>query len=126
MEKKMTKKEMFAYIAETVDNADIQEFCAHEIELLDNKKRSSSKASAKATAQTNIVYEALARYDDYVTISDLVANDLMDCDELKNDKGLVTTQKVSAIITNLVNSGKVERKKDKKTASFKAVTADED
>jgi hypothetical protein len=41
---------------------------------------------------------------------------------LKNDKGVVTTQRVSACLTKLVASGKVVRTVDKKSALYSIAT----
>ena len=121
MEKKMTKKEMFTLIATlNADNKAIVEFCNHEIELLDNKKSNGNKkASEKVAKETEIVYNALVAVGRAVTASELIAES--DLDELANESGVVSTQKVSAMFKKLKEQGKVESYTDKKKTYFKVV-----
>lgn len=121
MEKKMTKKEMFTLIANlNADNKAIVEFCNHEIELLDNKKSNGNKkASEKVAKETEIVYNALVAVGRAVTASELIAES--DLDELANESGVVSTQKVSAMFKKLKEQGKVESYTDKKKTYFKVV-----
>ena len=113
MEKKMTKKEMFALIANlNATNSAIVEFCNHEIELLDNKKsKGNAKANEKVTKEVEIVYSALVSVNKAVTASELIAE--TDLSALENESGVVSTQKVSAMLKKLVDSGRVEKLTDK-------------
>ena len=122
MEKKMTKKEMFTLIATlNASNQAIVDFCNHEIELLDNKKSNGNKkANEKVTKETEIVYNALVSVGRAVTASELIAE--TDLTELENESGVVSTQKVSAMLKKLVDSGKVEKVTDKKKTYFSVVT----
>ena len=122
MEKKMTKKEMFNLIANlNAGNQAIVDFCNHEIELLDNKKSNGNKkANEKVAKEVEIVYNALVLVDRAVTASELIADS--DLSALENDSGVVSTQKVSAMLKKLVESGKVEKFADKKKTYFKIVT----
>ena len=121
MEKKMTKKEMFTLIANlNADNKAIVDFCNHEIELLDNKKSNGNKkANEKVAKETEIVYNALVSIGRAVSASELIAE--TDLSELANESGVVSTQKVSAMLKKLVESGKVEKYTDKKKTYFKIV-----
>ena len=121
MEKKMTKKEMFTLIATlNASNQAIVEFCNHEIELLDNKKSNGNKkANEKVAKETEIVYNALVAVGRAVSASELIAESNLD--ELANESGVVSTQKVSAMLKKLVESGKVEKYTDKKKTYFKIV-----
>ena len=117
----MTKKEMFTLIATlNATNSAIVEFCNHEIELLDNKKSNGNKkANEKVAKETEIVYNALVSVDRAVTASELIAE--TDLTALKNESGVVSTQKVSAMLKKLKEQGKVENYTDKKKTYFKVV-----
>jgi hypothetical protein len=121
MEKKMTKKEMFTLIATlNASNQAIVDFCNHEIELLDNKKSNGNKkANEKMEKSVELVYNALVSVGKSVTASELIAE--TDLSELANESGVVSTQKVSAMLKKLVESGKVEKSIDKKKTYFKVV-----
>ena len=122
MEKKMTKKEMFTLIATlNATNQEIVDFCNHEIELLERKKSNgNAKANEKMEYAVELVYNALAKCNKSVTASELIA--MGGLDELANESGVVSTQKVSALLKKLVDSGKVERMVDKKKTYFRIVT----
>jgi hypothetical protein len=121
MEKKMTKKEMYNLIATlNADNTEIVEFCKHEIELLDRKKSNgNSKANKQATENTEIVYNALASVGKPATVSDLIAH--TDLTALVSENEIVSTQKVSAYLKKLVDSGRVAKYTDKKKTYFSIV-----
>lgn len=52
MSKKVTKKEMFNFIAEALaDNAEVVEFCNKEIALLDKKAEKAKERAAKKRAE---------------------------------------------------------------------------
>lgn len=101
----MTKREMFVAIAEKVaDNAEMVEFLNHQIELLDNRK--TGEKGLTPTQKANVgVKEAilvnLARFDEPVTVTEL----------LNHGNGLegYTNQKISALLTQLVKEGKVNK-----------------
>ena len=118
MEKKMTKKEMFTLIATlNASNQAIVDFCNHEIELLDNKKSNGNKkANEKMEKSVELVYNALVSAIVPVSASELIAKGGLD--ELANEFGVVSTQKVSAYLNKLVAVGKVEKYTDKKKTYF--------
>lgn len=113
--KKVTKKEYFGMLRELVaDNAELTAFIDHEVELL-NKK--SNKSGATKTQKENegtkaIIVEVLGTADK-MTITEMQnANE-----ELK----ALSNQKISALLTQLVNAKQVKREKDKKTTYFKLI-----
>ena len=114
----MTKKEMFTLIATlNANDQAIVDFCNHEIELLERKKsQGNAKANEKMDSQVNLVYNALVAVDKPVKVSELVANGGLD--ELANESGVVSTQKVSALLKKLVDSGKVVKFTEKKNTYF--------
>ena len=119
MEKKMTKKEMFTLIATlNATNQEIVDFCNHEIELLDRKKsQGNAKVNEKMDSQVALVYNALVSVGKPITASELIAQGGLD--ELANESGVVSTQKVSALLKKLVDSGKVSKFTDKKKTYFR-------
>jgi hypothetical protein len=121
MEKKMTKKEMFTLIATlNASNQEIVDFCNHEIELLERKKsQGNAKANEKMDSQVALVYNALVSVGKPITASELIAQGGLD--ELANESGVVSTQKVSALLKKLVDSGKVSKFTDKKKTYFSVV-----
>ena len=122
MEKKMTKKEKFEMLKALVkDNAMLVEFIDHEIELLDKKKSNgNAKANEKVDKEVAIVYNALIEVNKAVTASELIAE--TDLTALANESGVVSTQKVSALLKKLVDGGKVSKFIDKKKTYFSVVT----
>lgn len=107
----MTKKEMFEKIASVVNDVEIQEFCAHEIELL-SKKRSSvnSKKRAETEARAEKLYNALAEMDKPVTFKEL--KELCSDEEVKT----YSPQRMSALVRFL--GDKVTKEYIKKDAYF--------
>lgn len=116
---KMTKKQKFEMLKALVaDNPMLVEFIDHEIELLDKKKSNgNAKANEKMEKSIELVYEALVSAGVPVTVSELIAKGGLD--ELANELGIVSTQKVSAYLNKLVASGKVVKSVDKKKTYFR-------
>lgn len=114
----MTKKEMFNLIATVcADNTEIVDFCNHEIDLL-NKKGGTRKPSKNQVA--NITYKEtictiLTEADRPLTVSEIL--------EQLNVTGL-TNQRVSALLTQLKNEGKVVRTEVKRKAYFEINTVE--
>lgn len=111
---KKTKKEYFNELMTYVsDNEDLMAFIQHELEMLD-KKKTSGKNNAKVQENTALkekIYNLLCAEDRALTITEMVK--LLD-EEVSN-------QRVSALVKQLKDAGKVERTMNKKTALFKAV-----
>ena len=122
MEKKVTKREKFEMLKALVkDNTMLVEFIDHEIELLDKKKSNgNAKANEKVDKEVAIVYNALIEVNKAVTASELIAE--TDLTALANESGVVSTQKVSALLKKLVDGGKVSKFIDKKKTYFSVVT----
>lgn len=112
-EKKMTKRDYFKQIKElVVGNVELENFINHELELLD--KKSASKAPTKVQIENEsikeLIIKTLSTFEKPATISDIQsAND--ELAELSN-------QKISALLTQLINADKVVRTTDKKKAYF--------
>ena len=114
MEKKMTKKDYFNALLEigaVASNDGLVEFINHEIELLD-KKNASSKKPSKTQLENEVIkndiVNALINLAKPARINDLVA-------ELQNQ---YSNQKISALVKQLVDSGKVVKSTDKKVSTF--------
>ena len=124
--KKPTKKEMYTLIATlNADNTEIVEFCKHEIELLDRKKSNgNTKANKQVADNVELVYNALASVGKAVSITELIAQ--TDLSALANEEHIVTTQKVSAYLKKLIESGRAKSYKDKKRTLFEIVVTDTD
>ena len=119
--KKMTKKEMFAEIIKmmngetsSVTEKEVIEFAEHEIELLNKKSSSGSGKPTKTQVENEgykeVILEALATADKPMTISELM--------EYAEGLAGLKNQRVSALMTQLKNAGKVIRTEEKKKAYF--------
>ena len=121
MEKKITKKEMFAQViamAEgkevTVTADELVAFATHEIELLEKKANSKSKADTeKAVADSKLmsaIVDYLTETGKTLTVSELMTQ-VAELDGLSN-------QKVSALMKKLVDADKVVKTTDKRKSYF--------
>jgi len=119
MTKKMTKKEMFAVIAGTIENMEVENkaemlnFIAHEIELLEKK---SSKSGQTKTQKENEVLkaqllDAFAHMEKPVTISEFQELSAEPVAQLSN-------QKLSALLNQLVKADKMVKTIEKKKSHF--------
>lgn len=116
--KKITKKDRFnelLAIAEIKENAELVDFINHEIELLNRKKSSSGdkKMTPAQIENENIkatILEILADSGIKMTISEM-----QKADERLED---YTNQKMSALLKQLIDSGKVTKSMDKRKAYF--------
>ena len=119
MEKKMTKREKFemlANIAEVKTNPMLVEFIEHELELLAKKNASGEgKLTADQVANNGIkaeILECMAKEPNRLfTISEMMKL-FPCCAELSN-------QRVSALVRQLKEDGKVERLEEKRKAVFR-------
>lgn len=121
MEKKMTKKEYFALLAEVVENSNMENkegalaFIAHEVELLEKK---SAKSGATKTQKENAeilvkIKAALVEVGKAVTITEL--------QNASAEMAQYSNQKLSALLKKLVESGEVVKTTEKKKSYFSAV-----
>ena len=112
MANKITKKEMFTMIkAEVKDNADMVAFIDHEIELLD-KKASNKKATKTQKANVGIKSAILAVLEGAkpMTVTEMQG--------ASAELGKLSSQKVSALVRQLVEAGEVVKTIDKKVSRF--------
>lgn len=125
--KKVTKKDNYKELMTYVptNRQDLIDFINHEIELLEKKRSNgNSKANKQVADNVELVYNALVSVGKAVSITELIAN--TDLSALANDGGVVTTQRISAYMKKLVESGRVKSYKDKKRTLFEIVVEDTD
>lgn len=110
MEKKMTKKEYFAVLAEVVANSDMENkegalaFITHEVELLEKK---SAKSGQTKTQKENVgimetISDVLANMGKPVTITELMKDERLSA---------YSNQKLSALVRQMPNVVKTTEKK---------------
>ena len=115
---KMTKAQKFAMlraIPAVAENAMLVEFIDHELELLSKKNSAEKKPTAQQTAnagiQSAILSAMSAEPNRLFTITELIKS-VPECADLTN-------QRVSALVRQLVDAGKVERTEEKRKAFFR-------
>ena len=115
MEKRITKRDYFNELKELVANLnreDLVAFINHELELLD--KKASNKTPSKTQVENeNIKNVILATLIDIAKPSTIT-----DIQTANTDLANLSNQKISALLTQLVNENKVVRTVDKKKAYF--------
>lgn len=115
--KKTTKREYYELIkSKLADNAEIVAFCDHEIELLDNRKKTTDgekKLTPKQKENLALVATILdnMEVDTIYSISDMQRK-IEVCKELTN-------QKISSLIRQAMSDGTIERVEVKGKAFFK-------
>lgn len=119
MNKKMTKKEMFAMIMETIEGIEVEnknemlDFINHEVELLNRKH--SSNGESKTQKENKILMEqlkeALSQMSRPVTISEFQNLSTHEVATLSN-------QKLSALLKKLVEEEKTVVKTTEKKKSY--------
>lgn len=115
--KKTTKREYYELIkSKLADNADIVAFCDHEIELLDNRKKTvdgEKKLTPKQKENLALVATILdnMELDTIYSISDMQRK-IEVCKELTN-------QKISSLVRQAMSDGTIERVEVKGKAFFK-------
>ena len=122
MTKKMTKKEMFTMVANVVENAEVEnkaemlEFLAHEVELLNRK--SGKSGETKTQKENKVLMEqllvALAEFEKPVTVSEFMK-------ESTHEVATLSNQKLSALFKKLVEAEKVVKTTEKKKSFFSVV-----
>ena len=117
--KKMTKRDYFnalLNIADVKANAEMVAFIEHELELLAKKNSAEKKPTAVQVANEgikNVILETLADSGKMLTISEM--------QKANEELGELSNQRISALVKQLLNDGKVERIEDKRKAYFKLV-----
>lgn len=114
--KKMTKREMFEQIKANYKLTDAEvAFIDHELELLAKKNSADKKPTAQQMANEGLkqtIIEVLTDNGGLMTVTDVQKS----CTELSK----LSNQRVSALLRQLKDDGKVERVEDKRKAYFKA------
>lgn len=113
----MTKREMFAAIREVViDNAEMTAFIDHEIELLVKKssaERKPTKVQLENTHFKEVILAYLIEMGTARCIKELQA-EIPEISELSN-------QRVTHLMTALVNENKITKEYVKKTPFYSAI-----
>lgn len=115
---KLTKAQKFAMlraIPAVAENAMLVEFIDHEVELLTKKNSADKKPTAQQVANAGIataIVEGMEPNRLY-TVTEVIKS-IPACAELTN-------QRVSALLRQLVEAGKVKRTEDKRKAYFSLV-----
>ena len=110
--KKITKKEMFTQIKSHLTDVNEIAFIEHEIELLENKASQTRKPNSTQIANEsfkNAIVKFLQNGGKF-TITEM----LEQCDDI----ALLTNQRVSALVKQLVDENIVERTTEKRKAFF--------
>ena len=114
--KKLTKAQMFAQIKANYPlTADEVKFIDHELELLSKKNSAEKKPTAQQTANEGIktaIVEGMEPNRLY-TVTEVI-KEIPQCADMTN-------QRVSALLRQLVEAGKVKRTEDKRKAYFQVV-----
>ena len=112
----MTKREMFAAIAnvaEVAANEEMMAFINHEIELLDARKNSKSKGMTKTQKENEgvkaVIAEVLAESESKKTVTELISDERLSG---------YTKQKSSARLRQMVEAGKGVKSIEGKKAYF--------
>ena len=114
--KKMTKAQMFAQIKANYPlTADEVKFIDHELELLSKKNSAEKKPTAQQTANAGIMSAIVEGMEPnrLYTVTEIIKS-IPACADLTN-------QRVSALLRQLVEGGKVKRTEDKRKAYFSLV-----
>ena len=113
--KKLTKMEMFERVLSRLTNADEIDFIKHEMDLLQSK---NSNKKPTANQQENEMFKELIEYflvenaEEKFNISEIQAK-VPEVEKLSN-------QRMSALMKQLVESGKVNKAYEKRKAYFYA------
>ena len=121
MANKKVKRDYFEMIKVICkDNEDIVNFCDHEIELLNRKnaKGGATKTQVENAKVAEMLVNELVKLGKAVTITDLMnMSDTVKEYRLENGNPL-SNQKISAILKQQVETGKVVKVTDKKKSFF--------
>ena len=118
-EKKITKRESFTEIKgilEELGKERLVKVMEHELELLAKKNSADKKPTAVQIANDGIksvILEVLVANGDKMTISEM--------QKANAELGELSNQRISALVRQLKEDGKVERIEEKRKAYFKAV-----
>ena len=115
---KLTKAQKFAMlraIPAVAENAMLVEFIDHEVELLSKKNSAEKKPTAQQAANAGIATAIIEGMEPnrLYTVTEVIKS-IPACADLTN-------QRVSALLRQLVEGGKVKRTEDKRKAYFSLV-----
>ena len=115
---KLTKAQKFAMlraIPAVAENAMLVEFIDHEVELLSKKNSAEKKPTAQQVANAGIATAIIEGMEPnrLYTVTEVIKS-IPQCADLTN-------QRVSALLRQLVETGKVKRTEDKRKAYFSLV-----
>lgn len=115
---KLTKAQKFAMlraIPAVAENAMLVEFIDHEVELLTKKNSADKKPTAQQVANAGIATAIIEGMEPnrLYTVTEVIKS-IPACADLTN-------QRVSALLRQLVEAGKVKRTEDKRKAYFSLV-----
>ena len=115
---KLTKAQKFAMlraIPAVAENAMLVEFIDHEVELLSKKNSAEKKPTAQQVANAGITTAIIEGMEPnrLYTVTEVIKS-IPECADLTN-------QRVSALLRQLVEAGKVKRTEDKRKAYFQVV-----
>ena len=116
--KKLTKRDHFnalLNLSEVKSNPTLVDFIEHELELLAKKNSAEKKPTAVQVANEGIkdaIYDAMQENRLY-TITEII-KEIAECADLTN-------QRVSALIRQMKDDGKVERIEEKRKAYFRKI-----
>ena len=115
---KLTKAQKFAMlraIPAVANNAMLVEFIDHEVELLTKKNSAEKKPTAQQVANAGIATAIIEGMEPnrLYTVTEVIKS-IPACADLTN-------QRVSALLRQLVEAGKVKRTEDKRKAYFSLV-----
>ena len=122
---KMTKADNFRTLltlAEVSARPDLVEFINHELALLAKKSTNRKPSKSQATSNTlrDIVLDVLYTADSAMTIAEIQAED----SRLKVFNGVdVSSQRIAAILTRLINEGIVTKNTIKKRNYYSVTNA---
>ena len=114
MTKKITKRERFEMMLNTYNfTEEEREFIEHEIELLEKKKsgeRKPTKTQIENDGLKAIVLEVLKNAENPMTVSDII--------KAHEELSQLSTQKVSPLLTKLVDELRVVKTIEKRRSYF--------
>ena len=114
--KKPTKRDFYELIkTKLADDAEIVAFCDHEIELLDNRKKTTD-GEKKLTAKQKENYALLTTILDQMDIDTLYS--ITDMQRQIDVCGDLTNQKISALMRQAILEGTVNRISEKGKSFF--------
>ena len=114
MEKKITKRQYFEMLKETVVGHDREgeliEFLDAQIALVTKKSGTKTKTQIENEKLVEVVYEALVEINEPITATEMLAR--------VDIEGVNSNQKLSSLLKKLVDSGRAIKTSDKKKSYF--------